>query len=148
MKEIWTSELSAHNKHIAYNAFAVSALKSKFGILDWTIQEIEHIDTQNRKMLCMTGNFQRSSDVDRLYLQRKCDGRGLNSIRIANQSRVIFIRQHLRTIKNKNLSLKYAVKRDELKLTRAGNEYLQSVHIDDDSQLTPRRIIRMYTQLK
>ena len=64
MKKIWTSELSAYNKHNAHNAFAVSVLISMFGILDWTIQEIEHIHTQTRKMLCMTENFHRNSDID------------------------------------------------------------------------------------
>ena len=64
MKKIWTSELSAYNKHIAHNTFTVPVLIPKFSILDWTIQEIEHIDTQTGKMLCMTGNFQRNSDVD------------------------------------------------------------------------------------
>ena len=36
MKKIWTSELSAYNKHIAHNAFAVPVLIPTFGILDWT----------------------------------------------------------------------------------------------------------------
>ena len=45
MKKIWTSELSAYNKNIAYNAFAVPVLIPTFGILDWTIQKIKHIDT-------------------------------------------------------------------------------------------------------
>ena len=54
-----------------------------FGILDWAIQEIEHIDTQTRNLLCMTENFHRNSYVDRLHLQRKCGGRDLKSIEIA-----------------------------------------------------------------
>ena len=41
MKKIWTSELSAYNKHIAHNAFAVPVLIPTFGILDWTKQETE-----------------------------------------------------------------------------------------------------------
>ena len=106
MKKIWTCELSAYNKHFAHNAFAVPVLIPTFGILDWTIQEIEHINTQTRKMLCMTGNFHRNSDVDLLYLQRKRGGRGLKSIQIVYELRVISIRQHLRTRKNKNCYLK------------------------------------------
>ena len=74
MKKIWASEMSAYNKHIPHNAFAVPVLIPTFGTLDCTIQEIEHIDTQTRKILCMTENFHRNSDVDRLYLQRKRGG--------------------------------------------------------------------------
>ena len=146
MKKIWTSELSAYNKHIARNAFAVPVLIPTFGLLDWTILEIEHIDTQTRKMLCMTGNFHRNSDVDRL---RKCGGRGLKSIQIAYESRVISIRQEKeKTRKNENCYLKCVVIHEEQKLMRVGNELLQSVHINDASQLTPRGISRMYTQKK
>ena len=61
----------------------------------------------------MTGNFHRNSDVDQLYLQRKCGGRGLKSIRIAYESPVISIRQHLRTGKSKNCYLKCIVKHEE-----------------------------------
>ena len=41
MKKIWTSELSAYNKHIAHNAFAVPVMFTTFDILGWAIQEIE-----------------------------------------------------------------------------------------------------------
>ena len=142
MEKIWTSELSAYNKHTAHNAFAVPVVIPMFGILDWTIQETEHIDTQTRKILCMTGNFHRN-DIDWLYLQRKFGGRGLKSIQIAYESHVISIRQHLRIRKNKNCYLNFVVKHEEQKLMPVGNELLQSVHIDDDPQLMPCGISQM-----
>ena len=80
MKNIWRSELSTYKKHIAHNTFAVPVLIPTFGIIDWIIQEIKHIDTRTRKMLCMTGNFHRNSDVNWLYLQRRHGGRGFKSI--------------------------------------------------------------------
>ena len=93
----------------------------------------------------MTGNFHRNSDVDRLYLQRKCGGKDLKSIRIAHESLVISIRQHRRTRKNKNGYLKCVVKHEQQKLMRVRIELLKSVDIDDDPQLAPRGISRMYT---
>ena len=88
-------------------------------------------------MLCMTGNFHRNSDVDWLYLQRKCCGRGLKLIQIACESCVISIRQHLRMRKkNKNGYLKCIIKHKKQKLMQVGNELLQSVHIDDNPLLT------------
>ena len=93
----------------------------------------------------MTGNFHRNSDVDRLYLQRKCGGKDLKLIRIAHESLVISIRQHRRTRKNKNGYLKYVVKHEQQKLMRVRIELLKSVDIDDDPQLAPRGISRMYT---
>ena len=40
-KKIWKSKLSAYNKHVAHNAFAVPLLIPTFGLLNWTINEIE-----------------------------------------------------------------------------------------------------------
>ena len=70
VKKIWESELSGYNTYIAHNTFTVLILILKFGLLDWTIEDIEQIDIRTRKMLCMTGNFDQNSDVDRLYLPR------------------------------------------------------------------------------
>ena len=65
VRKICKSELSSHNKYIAHNTFAVPVLIPTFGLLNWTIQEIEDIDISTRKILCMTGNFHRNSNIDR-----------------------------------------------------------------------------------
>ena len=70
VKKIWKSELSAYNKHVGHNAFAVPVLIPTFGLLNWTINEIEQIDIKTRKVLCMTGNFHQNCDIDRHYLKR------------------------------------------------------------------------------
>ena len=78
VKRIWKSELSAYNKHVAHNTFAVPVLILAFGLLNWTINEMEQIDIKTRKILCMMGNFHQNSDIDHLYLKRKNVGKGLN----------------------------------------------------------------------
>ena len=65
VRKICKRELSSHNKYIAHNTFAVSVLIPTFGLLNWTIQEIEDIDISTRRILCMTGNFHRNSNIDR-----------------------------------------------------------------------------------
>ena len=79
VKKIWSSDLSAFNKTIAHNAFETPVITPAIGILDWTIQEIKDIDIRTRKILSVTGNFDPSSDVDRLYIRRNIGGRGLRS---------------------------------------------------------------------
>ena len=44
IRKIWKSELSAQNKVIAHNSFAVPILTPTFGILDWNKDEVEAID--------------------------------------------------------------------------------------------------------
>ena len=106
VRKIWKSELSSYNKYIAHNTFAVPVLIPTFDLLNWTIQEIEDIDISTRKILCMTGNFHRNSDIDQLFLQRKNRGRGLKSIKIAYETRIISARQHLIRSNNNNKYLK------------------------------------------
>ena len=95
VRKVWSSELSA------YNVFALPVLTPTFRIICWTIQEIENLDIITRKILNMTGNFHQSSDIDRLYLPRKMGGRGLKSIKLAYECRIISIRQHLLQSTNK-----------------------------------------------
>ena len=76
-----SSKLSAYNKYIAHNVFALPVLTPTFGIICWTVQEIENLDIITRKILNMTGNFHRDSDIGRLYLLRKMGARGLKSIK-------------------------------------------------------------------
>ena len=95
VRKIGSNELSVYNKHIAHNFFALAALTPTFGIICWTIQEIENLDIITRKMLNMTGNFHRNSDIDRLYLPRKMGGRRLKSIKLAYKCRIISVSTYL-----------------------------------------------------
>ena len=65
------------------HVFALPILMPTFGIICWTIQETENLDIITRKILNMTENFHRNSDIDRLYLPRKMGGRRLKSIKLA-----------------------------------------------------------------
>ena len=96
MRKIWSSELSAYNKHLAHSTFALPVLTPTFGILDWTIREIENLDITTGKILNMTGNFNRNSDTDRLYLPCRNGRRGLKNVKTLYESRVISISQHLK----------------------------------------------------
>ena len=92
VRKIWTSELSAYNKVIDHNSFALPILVPTFGILDWSIQDIKDLDIKTRKQLTMSGNFHPNSDIDLLYIQRNQDGRGLQQIQGVFESRIISIR--------------------------------------------------------
>ena len=79
-RKIWPSELSAYNKVIAHNAFAVTVLIPAIGVLDWTTAEIRDIDIKTRKILTLTRNVHPNSDVDRIYVQKSFGGRGLREV--------------------------------------------------------------------
>ena len=111
-RKIWSSELSAYNKVIAHNAFAVPVLIPTIGVLDWTIGEIKDIDIKTRKILTLTRNFHPNSDVDRLYMQRSFGGRGLRQVQSSYESRIIAIRQYLIKNLHRNSVLKYIYEKE------------------------------------
>ena len=143
VRKIWSSELSAYNKHIAHTVLALPVL-TPIGIICWTIQEIENLDIINRKILNMTGNFHRNTDIDILYLPRKMGGRGLKSIKLAYECRIISIRQHLLNSTHRNHYLKCVVKHEQDKTMRVGKELLDRFEIEDKSTLTPKATSQKY----
>ena len=146
VRKIWESELSGFHKHIAHNAYAVPVIIPTFGLLDWTKDEIEQIDIKTRKTLCMIGSFHRNSDVDRLYVQRKKGGRGLKSIQIAYETKIISIRQHITQNVKQNKYIECARANEEGKLVRVARELLQQAGITDDPNASPRTMSQRYLQ--
>ena len=73
--KIWSSELYSNNKVIAHNTFAIPVLTPKFGIIQWTKEELEQIDMETRKILSCNGSFHVNSDIDRLNTRLDKAGR-------------------------------------------------------------------------
>ena len=94
-RKIWKSELSDYNKMLAYNTFALPNITATVGILEWSIEEINDIDIKTLKILAMTGSLHPNSDVDKLDINRKESGRGLKSVQILFECRLVALRQHL-----------------------------------------------------
>ena len=71
VRKNWSSELSAYNKYISHNAFAVPVIIPTFEILDWTVDEIKQLDVKAKNMLKMAVSIHINSDVDKLYIPKK-----------------------------------------------------------------------------
>ena len=65
---------------MAVNSRAVSLIRYSAGILKWTKDELRVMGTKTRKIMTMNRMYHPQTDVDRLYIPRKEDGRGLLSI--------------------------------------------------------------------
>ncbi|XP_057295655.1 uncharacterized protein LOC130624072 [Hydractinia symbiolongicarpus] len=146
VRKIWCSELSGYNKYIAHNSFALPVLRPTFGILNWTKDEIKAIDIKTRKVLNMTGNFHRNSDVDRLYAPRKEGGRGLKMVKEAYESRIISINQHLHQSTQRNPYLKKVVEGESECIVRQAREFLSTANIDVEENCTPQKLSQKYLQ--
>ena len=57
VKKMWKGELLAYHKHVAHNAFTAPILIPTFGLLIWTVNEIEEIDIKMRKIFALREIF-------------------------------------------------------------------------------------------
>ena len=138
VKKIWTSELSAVNKCIAHNSLAVPVMLPTFGILQWSIDQLEAIDTKTRKLLTSSGNFHRNGDVDRLYLPRTAGGRGIKSIYTTFKARIASLHQHLIAVSGKSPYLRKVALHEQHGISRIARETMEFLHINYDPMCSPR----------
>ena len=148
IKKIWKSKLSAFNKSIAHNMFAVPILTPTYGILDWTIEEIKNIDIKTRKILCMQRSFHINSDTDCLYIPRSDGGRGLKSIQTAFECRIISLSHHLNRNKNRNYIMNFINIAEEIESKRVAAELRNKFNIAINEEEHPSKIGRMYAKAK
>ena len=95
VRKIWNSELYSNNKITAHNTFALPVLAPTIGILNWTKQEIQHLDVETRKIVTYTGSLHKRSDTSQIYVPRKQGGRGLISVEDMFISRVIALEKRI-----------------------------------------------------
>ena len=95
-----------------------------FGIHDWTLQNVKYIDICTLKILNMTSNFNRNSNIHRLYIPRWNGSRGLRSIQTAHDMRIISLIQHLENNKLRSAIMEKVYKNKKENCIRVGNNLL------------------------
>ena len=121
------------NKITTHDTFAVPVLVPTIGILDWTLAEIDELDKRTGRILCMTGNFHRNSDKDRLYVSRKEGGRGLKSFEESYTSRMITLRRHIMKDKVNNHYLESVEHNEKDRILSIGVEF-EKLHLGDKAK--------------
>ena len=74
---ILKSILHGKNKIQAIDTWAVALLRYGARIINWKVDNLKKLDRTTRKTLAMYGVLHPKSDIDRQYLKRKHEGRGL-----------------------------------------------------------------------
>ena len=74
---ILKSKFNGKNKIQLINTWAVALLRYGAEIINWKVGELEKVDRTTRKALMMYGTLHPKSNIDRLYLKRKHEGRSL-----------------------------------------------------------------------
>ena len=76
-KAVMKSRLHGKNKVIAINKLAASLMKYGAVIIKWNAAELDEIDRKTLKIMTTNKEFHPKSDIDRLYVLRSKDGKGL-----------------------------------------------------------------------
>ena len=77
LHKILKSKLNSGNLIKAFNTQAVSLFRYGEGTADWNQPELENMNKRIKKLLHAYGVLHPRADVDRLYVQREQNGRGL-----------------------------------------------------------------------
>ncbi|XP_044760303.1 uncharacterized protein LOC123317758 [Coccinella septempunctata] len=80
VKKVLRTQLSAKNKIMAINSWAIPTFNYTAGILSWSKTELEEVDRSIRTLLTQHGMLHPNSAVERLYLPRKEGGRGMTNL--------------------------------------------------------------------
>ena len=95
LKLVLKSKLTGRNKISAINTYAVPVIRYTAGVINWTKEELHHLDTKTRKLLTIHRGFHPRDDVDRLYLPRTEGGRGLKSIEDTVREEEIALKEYV-----------------------------------------------------
>ena len=136
VRKIWNSELYSNNRITAHNMFAISVHAPTIGILNWTKQEIQHLDVEAKKIITYTRSLHKRSDTSRIYVPRKQGGRGLTSVEDMFISRVIALEKHIQQEALKNPILKKVKGHEQQNLIRLSMELKQELGIVTSGEVT------------
>ena len=137
LRLIWSSLLSGPRKSRATNSFCVPLLSYGFGIIPWTVKEIEQFNVSTRKILTATCNHHPRSAVERLYLPRTLGGIGLINVENLFYRRLVTMAHHLSNFSDALVQLCYEL--DGLLPARSSvsataNSYCAALPINIDFQ--------------
>ncbi|CAB0030643.1 unnamed protein product, partial [Trichogramma brassicae] len=94
LTKVLKSLLSGGNKARAFNAWVMPLLSYSFGILRWTQTELDALDRRVRLLLTTHRMLHPRSSVMRLYIPRKCGGRGFLNAKTLHNREVCNLRDY------------------------------------------------------
>ena len=77
LRLVLRSKLNEKNKIKAINNWVVGIVIHGAGVLQWRFDKLKELDRKAQRLLAMHKGLHPKSDVDRLYVSRKEEGRGL-----------------------------------------------------------------------
>ena len=93
------TELNSKNRIEAINTLAVPVVQYSFNIINWTLADLNRLDTKTCKLLTSNKMHHPKADVDRLYLPRSSGGRAMIELETSYKTTTIGMQKYL-TVSN------------------------------------------------
>ncbi|MDE5978285.1 MAG: reverse transcriptase family protein [Turicibacter sp.] len=87
--------LNARNMFHAINEFAISTINYYVGVVEFEPKELDQLDAKIRQILAKYGITRKSSNMERLYIDRRQLGRGLQNIKEKAELLLLNLHDHL-----------------------------------------------------
>ena len=94
LNKVLNSLLSGGHKVRAFNGWVMPVLMYSFGILKWTQTELDALDRKVRTLLTANRMHHPRSSVMRLYIPRKCGGRGFLNAKTLHNREICSLREY------------------------------------------------------
>ncbi|XP_045510128.1 uncharacterized protein LOC123705416 [Colias croceus] len=94
MTKVFNSYLSGVNKIRAFNTWVMPVLLYTFGVLKWTQTELNALDRKVRTTMTLHRLHHPKSSVMRLYIPRRCGGRGMLSAQSLHNREICKLRDY------------------------------------------------------
>ena len=134
VRSILRSELNTRNRIDAINSLALPVVTYSFTTTNWSLTEIKKVDTKIRKLLTMYQMHYLKSDVNKLKLPRKEEGRGLVQLESLKTS-VIGMDTYLNNTNDWMLKVvkKYERNKRMYSITSDAKKYLNEINLSTDN---------------
>lgn len=116
LTKIMRTQLNAKNKIKAINSWAIPILTYSFGVIQWTITDVQALDRLTRKILTNNRALHPNSAIERLYLPRKQGGRGLVNIEATHNIQIHKLQAYF-NLKETHSPLHSSIKQADKKYT-------------------------------
>ena len=135
MRSILRSELNARNRIDCNQPLALPVVTYSLTIINWSLTEIQVVDTKIRKPLTMHRMHHPKSDVNRLYLPRKKGGRGLVQRELSLKTSIIGMDTYLNNTNDWMLKLvkKHEENKHMYSITSDAKKYLNETNLSTDN---------------
>ena len=97
------SKLNVKNKLESISTLTIPVVTYSFNVVNWNLEETKRIDRKIGKLMTLNKMHHPKADVNRMYIPRKEQGRGITNLEMAFKTTTIGLNSYLQPSGNRML---------------------------------------------